>query len=84
MAVFLVLPISVAFDTDEGWPLKVAIGVACGFAVLFLWIAYYHVFDLMIVIRAPGFLNRLISTYQLGILIYCFVGPKLEQVQVRN
>lgn len=84
MAVFLVLPISVAFDTDEGWPLKVAIGVACGFTLLFLWIAYYHVFDLLIVIRVPGFLNRLITTYQLGILIYCFVGPKLEQIQVRN
>lgn len=72
-AIFLTLPISVAFNTDARWATVVAAIVAVGFGLLYLVNVLLMMGGMVIMAFFLAF------TY--GILIYCFVGNFLTQAE---
>ena len=79
LSIYLTIPISVAFQTEPGWPSWVAAGCLVLFAGLYL--TFNATFFLPI---APkGFALSVMQIYQYGILGYCFFGNYLKNVSPR-
>ena len=84
-SMLLTAPLSVAFETEPGWPTKVAVTCAIGFSVLFLIICYAFSYGAII---TPAFVKEyggsLLSIYQFGILIFCFAGGHLRNATAKH
>lgn len=83
-SLLLTAPLSVAFETNAGWPTKVASTLAIAFSVLFLMICYVYSYGAFF---TPGLLeyeSKLLNIYQFGILIFCFAGSYLRNATVKR
>lgn len=74
--VFLTLPISTAFEVDEGWPLIVTGLLAIALTLL--------CFSAMALLAINGPWIGLYGMYMLGILVFSFAGNWLKSVTVRH
>ncbi len=75
-AIFLSLPVSTAFEVDQGWPRKTAITVAIVLSLLCL--------NAIIAIILDAEWTRAFGLYGLGILLFSFFGNYLRSVTVRR
>ncbi len=75
-AIYLTIPLSVAFNTDAQWATIVAILVAVGFGLLYVLNVFLLMGDMVIM--------QLMIAFTYGILIYCFVGQSLTRAEART
>ena len=74
--VFLTLPISTAFEVDEGWPMWVAIAASLGLGLLCILS--------LALITVDGPWSAPLGLYILGILIFSFAGNWLRNVTLKH
>ncbi len=74
--VFLTLPVSTAFEVDEGWPTLVTVLISIVLAIL--------CFTALILIMVDGPWPGVYLLYMLGILVFSFAGNLLRGVTVRH
>lgn len=74
--VFLTLPVSTAFEVDEGWPMVVTVLIACGLTLLCLTAM------ILIILDGPWVFPYL--AFILGILVFSIAGNVLRGVTVRH
>lgn len=73
---FLTLPVSSAFEVDQGWPTLLSIFIACGLALL--------CFSAMGLIATGGPWAIVYVPFAVGILLFSFAGNWLRSVTVRH
>lgn len=74
-AIYLTIPVSVAFETEANWAVLVSIVVAAGFGIVFL-------INVLLMIVGVGVMPLLIG-YTIGIVVYCFAGQALIAARPR-